>query len=177
MKELFQKLKIYGEDKLTTEELLSLVFTEKKTKEENLKIAKNLIENGKDFTGDLRFLIHISINELMEQGLEIEDATRLKAISGIVKRLCYPTNLEKLEMNSSTDVANLFIPELRFEKLEKVKIVILNNKNIVLKIATLSKGTTNSATISIKDILSEPVRMKATKIILVHNHPSRRFKA
>ena len=68
------------------------------------------------------------------------------------------------------------MPELRFEKSEFVKIVILSNKNEVLKIATLSIGTSSSATISPKDILSEPVKMKASKIILVHNHPSRRFK-
>jgi DNA repair protein RadC len=68
------------------------------------------------------------------------------------------------------------MPELRFEKKEVVKLIILNNKNIVLKILNLSIGTSNSATISPKDILSEPIKMKANRIILVHNHPSRRFK-
>ena len=75
-------------------------------------------------------------------------------------------------MNSSTDVANLFMSELRFEKKEIVKLVILNNKNIVLKIINLSTGTSSSATISPKDVLSEPIKIKANRIILVHNHPS-----
>ena len=48
----------------------------------------------------------------------------------------------------------------------------ISHKNVVLKIATISIGTSNSATITPKDILSEPVKMKATRIILVHNHPS-----
>lgn len=33
-------------------------------------------------------------------------------------------------------------------------------------------GGTNFANLSMKDILAEPIRMKAPKIILIHNHPS-----
>lgn len=33
-------------------------------------------------------------------------------------------------------------------------------------------GGTNFTNLSIKDILEEPIKMKAPKIILVHNHPS-----
>lgn len=33
-------------------------------------------------------------------------------------------------------------------------------------------GGTNFANVSIKDILEDPIKMKAPKIILVHNHPS-----
>lgn len=33
-------------------------------------------------------------------------------------------------------------------------------------------GGANFASIAIKDIMSEPIKMKAPKIIIVHNHPS-----
>ena len=33
-------------------------------------------------------------------------------------------------------------------------------------------GGTNFANLSIKDILEEPIKMKAPKIILIHNHPT-----
>lgn len=33
-------------------------------------------------------------------------------------------------------------------------------------------GGSNFANLSVKDILEEPIKMKAPKIILVHNHPS-----
>ena len=33
-------------------------------------------------------------------------------------------------------------------------------------------GGTNFANVSITDVLEEPIKMKAPKIILVHNHPS-----
>lgn len=173
MKYLLEKLRIYGEDSLTAEELISIVISKENTKDNNLKKIKNIIDKNKDLTGDLRFLTQISIYELMEQGLSLEESAKIKAISGILKRISYPINSNNIEINSSSDVANLFMPELRYERFEIVKIVILTNKNIVLRIATLSMGTSNSATISPKDILSEPVKMKASRIILVHNHPSR----
>ena len=59
-----------------------------------------------------------------------------------------------------------------FEKREKIKELILNSKNILIKILDISYGGTNSAIIDIKSILSEPIKMGAPKIILVHNHPS-----
>ena len=172
MNNLLEKLEVYGEEKLTDEELLSIILWGENTKEKNLKIAKNLIRNNKDFTGDLRFLMQISINELQEQGLSLGESARIKALSGIFNRLFYPINPKLLELNSSEDVVKWFMSELRFEKTEFIKIVILNNKNKVLKISTLSKGTSNNASITPKEILSEPLKMKANKIILVHKHPS-----
>ena len=64
--------------------------------------------------------------------------------------------------------------ELRYKTEEIVKIVILNNKNEILKIQDIAMGGVNFANITMREILSEPIKMKAPKIILVHNHPSRR---
>ena len=50
--------------------------------------------------------------------------------------------------------------------------VILNEKNEILKIKDLSFGGTSYVNISIKEILVEPIKMKASKIILIHNHPT-----
>ena len=44
--------------------------------------------------------------------------------------------------------------------------------NLFLKIKNIAFGGTNFVNLSIKDIMSEPIKLKASKIILVHNHPS-----
>ena len=62
--------------------------------------------------------------------------------------------------------------DLRFEKREIAKVIILNNKNIVLKIIDVAIGSGNFSNLNIRYILSETVKMNAPKIILVHNHPS-----
>ena len=62
--------------------------------------------------------------------------------------------------------------DLKNEKREKIKLILLNTKNIVLKIKNISYGGSSSAQIEIKDILYEAIKVQAPKIILVHNHPS-----
>ena len=61
---------------------------------------------------------------------------------------------------------------MRYEKREKLKVLALNTRNILLKIIDVSQGGTSSIAIDLKDILSEPIKIGAAKIILVHNHPA-----
>ena len=62
--------------------------------------------------------------------------------------------------------------ELRYEKREIMKLVILNTKNIIQKIINISLGATNNVIVEPKEILLEAIKCQANKIILVHNHPS-----
>ena len=50
--------------------------------------------------------------------------------------------------------------ELKNEKREIVKVLILNTKNIVLKILDISYGSTNLAIIEPREILVEPINEK-----------------
>ena len=61
---------------------------------------------------------------------------------------------------------------MRFEKIEIVKVVLLNTKNNVLKITEVARGKANSASIEPKEIFSDALKYGAPKIILIHNHPS-----
>ena len=62
--------------------------------------------------------------------------------------------------------------ELKTEKREIVKVIILNSQNIIIKIQTISFGGTNSASVDPKDIFMEAIKIGAPKVILIHNHPS-----
>ena len=82
-----------------------------------------------------------------------------------------PLNLN-VTIKTPEDVSNLLMDELRYEKREIVKVIILNNKNIVQKIVEISKGTNSSATVETREVFQEAIKMDMPKIILVHNHPS-----
>ncbi len=64
------------------------------------------------------------------------------------------------------------MPELKYEKRELAKVIILNTKNVILRIINISLGGSNFACIEPKDVLVDAIKMQAPKIILVHNHPS-----
>mgnify|MGYP000097880337 FL=1 len=115
----------------------------------------------------------ISLEELTKiKGIGIVKAIQIKAVCEMAKRISKPLNANKVQIRSSASVANLLMNEMKYEKREKVKVLVLNTKNVLIKIIDVSYGGTNSAIIEPKDILAEPIKMGAPKIILVHNHPT-----
>lgn len=169
----YEKLEMYGEKVLSNSELLAIIIESGTKEETSIQLAQRVISLGNSYTGNkLRALQDLSLEELKKiKGIGRVKAIRLKAAFEIAKRLAKPIENE-IFVRSSDDVAKLFMEELRFEKREIVKIIILNTKNKILRIQDISLGGTNSAIVEPKDILSEPIKMGANKIILLHNHPS-----
>ena len=58
------------------------------------------------------------------------------------------------------------------ELCEEFKIVLLNRANKVLAISTLSQGGTASTIVDPKLLFATALKLKASSLILAHNHPS-----
>lgn len=170
----YEKLEIYGAEKLSNAELLAIIIKTGTKEESSILIAQkilNLRENtDKD---DLRFLQDISLEEFKQiKGIGKVKAIQLKTICELTKRIARPINQQKKIIKNPKDIAEMLIPELRYEKREVAKVIILNSKNVVLRIIDISLGGANFACIEPKDVLAEAIKMQAPKIILIHNHPS-----
>ena len=170
----YEKLKMYGAEKLTNSELLAIIIKNGTKEYTALDLANNILKlNDNDVKEDLSFLQDISISEFMKiKGIGEVKAIQLLAVCELVKRINKPINKEEIKIKDAKDVAKLLMNEMRYEKREVVKLILLNNKNIVLKIKDISYGGTNFAMIEPREVLSEAVKLQAPKIILVHNHPS-----
>lgn len=121
----------------------------------------------------MNFLRELSLEQLKSlKGIGRVKAIQLKAICELSTRMNRTSNYRKIQIKSPNDIANLLMEELRFEKKEIVKVVIINNKNIILKILDVAIGSGNYSSLNIRNILSETIKMNAPKMILVHNHPS-----
>ena len=79
-------------------------------------------------------------------------------------------------INEPKDLAEILIGNIKSETNEKVKIAILNSRNQLLKIQDIASGGIDFVNIEVKEILTEPIKMKAPKYILVHNHPGESAK-
>lgn len=174
----YEKLELYGPEMLSNSELLAIIIKSGTKEENSLAVAQRVLSldnlNNKE---NLKFLCDTSIEEFMKiKGIGKVKAIQLKAIGELTKRISKPINNNRIKIKSTKDVADLMMPELRYEKREIAKVIILNNKNIVLRIMNISFGGTNFASIAPKEVLSEAVKTGSPKIILVHNHPSRRSK-
>ena len=170
----YEKLKMYGAETLSNSELLAIIIKSGTKEYTALDLANNVLRlNDNTNKEDLSFLQDISISEFMKiKGIGQVKAIQLLAVCELVKRINKPINKENIKIKDAKDVAKLLMNELKYEKREVVKVILLNSKNIVLKIKDISYGGTNFAMIEPKEILAEAIKLQAPKIIMVHNHPS-----
>ena len=170
----YEKLKMYGAESLSNSELLAIIIKSGTKEYTALDLANNVLKlNDNIEKEDLSFLQDISISEFMKiKGIGEVKAIQLLAVCELVKRINKPINKENIKIKDAKDVAKLLMNELKYEKREVVKVILLNSKNIVLKIKDISYGGTNFAMIEPKEILAEAIKLQAPKIIMVHNHPS-----
>ena len=170
----YEKLKMYGAENLSNSELLAIIIKNGTKEYTALDLANNVLKlNDNTEKEDLSFLQDVSITEFMEiKGIGQVKAIQLLAVCELVKRINKPINKENIKIKDAKDVAKLLMNELKYEKREVVKVILLNSKNIVLKIKDISYGGTNFAMIEPKEILAEAIKLQAPKIIMVHNHPS-----
>ena len=170
----YEKLEMYGPENLSNSELLAIIIKTGTKEETSVSLAQKILNLKKDTSEDnLRFLQEISINEYMQiKGIGKIKAIQLIAVCELAKRISRPIDNLKVTIKEPKDVANLLIQEMKFEKREIAKVIVLNSKNVVLKIKDISLGGTNFAMIEPKEILVEAIKIGAPKIILVHNHPS-----
>lgn len=168
----YEKLETYGAEMLSNAELLAIIIKSGTKTESSVAIAQKILNLKNNNTDSLRFMQEISIEEFMKiKGIGKVKAIQLKAICELTKRIARPIN-QKVAIREAKDVAKFIMPELRYEKREIAKVIILNNKNLILKTVNISLGGSNFACIEPKDVLVEAIKMGAPRIILVHNHPS-----
>ena len=170
----YEKLETYGAEILTNSELLAIIIKTGTKDDTAVGVAQKILKlNDETNKEDLSFLQDISITDFMKiKGIGKVKAIQLQAVCELAKRMNKPINKRKIKINNSNDIAKLLMNELRYEKREKAKLILLNNKNIIMKIKDISYGGTNFAMIEPKEILNEAIKLEAPKMILVHNHPS-----
>ena len=155
----YEKAQMNGIENLSNSELLAIIIKTGTKEKTSVQLAQEILSIE-------------SKNKENIKGIGIVKAIQIKAVCEMAKRISKPLNANKVQIRSSASVANLLMNEMKYEKREKVKVLVLNTKNVLIKIIDVSYGGTNSAIIEPKDILAEPTKMGAPKIILVHNHPS-----
>lgn len=173
----YEKLEMYGEKALSDAELLAIIIKTGTREETAVQLAQKLLSLNSTTDENLNYLNTLTIQELMElKGIGKVKAIQLKAVGEIAIRMFKTSKYKKKVIKNPQDLAKILMSSLCFRKEEIVQVVVLNSKNEILKIEDVAKGTINFIEIPMRDILYEPIRMKAPKFILVHNHPSGNLK-
>ena len=137
------------------------------------QLGKILDIGNKCNKNDITFLEELTIQELTKiKGIGRVKAIQIKAVCELAKRIGKPIYKDKIIIKGSEDIAEIFMQELRNERREVAKLIILNNKNVIIKIKDISFGGQNFVMIEPKEIFTDVIKMQAQRIILIHNHPS-----
>ena len=135
----YEKLELYGEQALSNAELLAIIIKTGTKEETSVQLAQKILNLNETKEDSLNFLRDISIEELIQiKGIGRIKAIQLKAVSELAIRMQTPSNYKKIVVNEPYDLARILMEELRFQKREIAKIIILNNKNEILKIKDIA---------------------------------------
>ena len=78
---------------------------------------------------------------------------------------------QSLTIDSPIAIADL-CSEMRFLDREVLRVVLLNAKQYLIKICTVSQGTVNESLAHPREIFKPVITHSANSFILLHNHPS-----
>jgi DNA repair protein RadC len=152
------RLATYGSEALDSVEHLGLILGSQKQ-------ANALLEHF----GSLPVLARASVEELLpflsrSKALRLVSSLRMGAVALREER-------SRLLIDTPLAVADL-CAEMRFLSHESLRVVLLNTKQQLIKIVSVSKGTLNETLAHPREVLKPVIAFSAYAFILVHNHPS-----
>jgi DNA repair protein RadC len=164
-----EKLVKFGPGALTDSELLAILLRVGVSGENVVSLSQRLLKEHGGLTG----LSRVPLAELCEsRGMGEAKAAQLKAALEIGRRLLLAEPDQRLQVRSPGDLANPLILEMAGLEQEHLKVILLDNKNRVLRMLTVYVGTINSSQVRVAEIFREAIRQNAVNIIVAHNHPS-----
>lgn len=170
----YEKLELYGEKNLSNAELLGIIIKTGTKNSTSIDIARQILKlNDNLDSNDLNFLRFLSIEEMAKvKGIGRVKAIQLKAVCELANRMNQPLNYKRIKIKEPNDVVKILKNQMQYEKVEIVKVLLLDIKCNIIKIRDIAIGGKNFVNIGMKEVLSESVKVGAPKIILAHNHPS-----
>lgn len=169
----YERFLAFGPENLTDAELLAIILRTG-TKDKNaLELAREILQLQENMQGKLIGLHQLTIKELkLIPGIGQVKAVKIKAISELTKRMTRQSIREKEQFDSAEKLADYFMESMRHFTIERVLLVMLDNKGHLLGQREISQGTVNASLISPREIFILALKFDASSIVLIHNHPS-----
>lgn len=164
-----EKLINQGVNELSNYELLAILIGSGTKKMNAIELSKHMLFE----VFQEKQLLFASVEELMQiSGIGISKATRILAGLELGRRLGMLDSYDKISYNSPDTVAEYFYHYYKHTSTEEFVILILDSKNKLIAIDTISIGTINSTIVHPREVFKSAIKRSANSIILVHNHPS-----
>ena len=168
----YEKCLEQGANSLSNTELLA-VLLRTGTKGMNVLELAELIMSSECGDSGILNIHNCTFEKLTSiRGIGNVKAVQILCLSELAKRLAKATAKEGLILSLPSTIAEYYMEEMRHQKQEHMKLLMLNSKSKLLGEKDISKGTVNASLVSPRELFIEALQKQAVAIILIHNHPS-----
>jgi DNA repair protein RadC len=144
----------YGINTLLNWEVVSLLT--------NIKVE--VLEQYKGFDELYNKIELLEVTALQKQ--------KIRALFEASFRINSKTDGKKVKISSPRDIFDWMSPQMKYLKKEEFRIALLNTKNVVIDIKTISVGSLNASIVHPREVLKEAIITSSASVVLIHNHPS-----
>lgn len=165
-----EKMVLYGSQALTDSELLAILLKTGTRNRSAIEVADTILNHGAE---GLRNIADMSLEELQSfEGIGLAKACQIKAAVELGRRIAQSRIIDKGRVTAIGDVLDMFMEEMRYEKKELFKALLLDSKGGILSKETISVGDLSSSIVHPRETFKSAVRRSAASVLFVHNHPS-----
>jgi DNA repair protein RadC len=164
-----ERMKALGVEALSTRELLALVIGSGSRGRGTMEVADDLVTSFES----VRDLALASVERLCRvSGVGVARASRVMAAIELGKRVLKSNRGERKTVRCPADAAGMVMEDMMNLDREHFRVMLLDSKNAVISVETVSIGTVNASIVHPREVLKPALEKSATSIILVHNHPT-----
>ena len=157
-----------GADGFHDYELIEYLLTLTIPRVDTKPLAKRLIH---DF-GGIGPLLGASADRMRREGVSEAAIGALKIAEATALRLL-EARIEGQPVLSSWDaLCDYLHAAMAHKRVEEVRILFLNAKNMLLANEALWQGSVDEASFHVREVIARAIALGATALIIVHNHPS-----
>jgi len=161
-----EKLQQRGAEALSDAELVAIFLRTGRRGHTAIDIARELLARH-----PLHALVSAPLEELVKiNGIGLTKAIQLKAAFEVAKRLAQPRPHQPV--HDPATAAGLVREKMRDLDREEFRVVLLNTKNLLIRVADVSRGSLNASIVEPREVFKDAIAASAASVILVHNHPS-----
>lgn len=159
----------YGISSLDNMELLALVIKSGYKDTSVFELADDILALAHGFNN----LLSLSYEELTSiKGIKAAKALEILAILEISKRLSKVDTINESQLNNPQKVVEWIRFNVGYSNQEEFFAVYLNARGGIIKAEVMYKGSKNSSIVGVDEILRKAIILKASGIVVAHNHPS-----
>lgn len=146
------------------EYLLALTIPRVDTKPTARKLLDEFGGLGPLLSADAESLRRADVSDAAIAGIKIAEAAALRLLRSQVK--------DRPILSDWQALANYLHADMAHRMVERVRVLHLNTKNVLIREELVSEGSVDQAAVHVREIIRRALELGSAALIIVHNHPS-----